>query len=151
MDGVRETHAEFYYNKFLREIAIPLVGNGVTIGADLAVVGKKLFGDKFAGVFPSNRIPPLKPPALYTILNLDEHDEPGSHWIALAKDNLVVWVYDSFGRPTQRILPDIGQKFDFFDVDADAEQLARETNCGARSLAWLMVFECFGPEVAKLI
>ena len=114
------------------------------------VAGRKLFGNKFAGVFPADRIPRLTR-ARYTILNLDDHDMPGSHWIALARDKDSVWVYDSFGRPTQKILPDIGQTFKFFDVDYDAEQAARETNCGARSLAWLMVFDKFGAETAKLI
>lgn len=143
---------EAQYNKFLKNVTIPLVGNGETISTELASAGKKLFGAKFAGVFPADMIPSLDNNAVYTILNLDKHDAPGSHWIAVAKEESGdVWVYDSFGRPTQTILPDIGQHFNFFDTDYDAEQLARETNCGARSLAWLMVFDKFGPQLAKLV
>lgn len=133
------------------------MGGSTTYTSILNKAGHKLFGSKFAGAFPADRIPALKGGVKYAILNLDKHDEPGSHWIALAKERSgrdashYIWVYDSYGRPTQAILPDIGQKFKFLDVDYDAEQSALETNCGARSLAWLWVFDKHGAGVAKLV
>ena len=116
-----------------------MVGNKSTTSIQLYKAGKSLFGSKFIGVFPKDRIPPKEG---YMIVNLDTHDMPGSHWIALADD----WVYDSFGRPTQQIL---GWKAK--DTKYDAEQLPKETNCGARVLAWLMVYDQYGAQYAKWV
>ncbi len=116
-----------------------MVGNKSTISTQLHKAGTQLFGKKFVGVFASNRIPSKRG---YMIINLDSSKMPGSHWIAMADD----WVYDSFGRPTQQIL---GWKAK--DTEYDAEQLPKETNCGARVLAWLMVYDQYGPQIAKWV
>ena len=94
--------AEIVYNYYLNLLE-KVLGKGETYGDDLDNVGKKLFENKWRGVYPSDRVPKLKDGDM-AIVNLDKHDEPGSHWIAVAlrKNNLLV--YDSFGRSTSRIL-----------------------------------------------
>ena len=113
-----------------------------------------MFGDLFIGVFPSNRLPKFSSKNKYAIVNLDKHNEPGSHWIALAYDNKKnkIFVYDSFGRPTKEILPSAYEKYDNLkDSDYDAEQKIFETDCGARSFSWLWVFHNYGSSIAKTI
>jgi hypothetical protein len=41
-----------------------------------------------AGVFPSDLLPTLLLPGLvkYTLVNMDIHTEPGSHWVAVQLD-----------------------------------------------------------------
>lgn len=138
--------------KILKEV-VKLVGNGTTFGSQLKKAGKYLLGSRFAGVFASDQIPNLKGREKYAILNLDKSWQPGSHWIALAKNDNDYIIYDSFGRRSKKIIPAVFNKTKGYivDVDLDAEQKMSEDNCGARSLAWLFIYDKFGPGVAVLI
>jgi hypothetical protein len=62
-------------------------------------------------------------------------------------DNII---YDSFGRENKEIMVDV-RKHDFLQTDPDAEQGLLETNCGARSLAWIICFDMFGKNMAMKI
>lgn len=129
------------------------IGSKVTFSNDLQSLGIRYFGLKFKGVYPSDKIPKLNNLQPYAIINLDNSSLPGSHWVAVAYDNKSgnIFVYDSFGRKTKKILPDIyigGNKI--IDSDHDPEQRLNEDNCGQRSLAWLIVFDEQGDK-ARLI
>ena len=58
-------------------------------------------GPYYAGVFPSDRLPsrPVRDRPQGYIVNLDTHDRPGSHWVALWTDDDRCAVMDSFGLP----------------------------------------------------
>ena len=101
---MKEKQAEMIYNQILTKQIYPLTGVNSTFMNDLDKVGRKLFGVKFKGVFPSDKIPKL-------------NDGNG----------LLV------------------------DTDNDAEQKISQTDCGARSLAFLVVFDKYGSDIAKLI
>jgi hypothetical protein len=150
-----EKQAELIYNNYLTNIVYPLIGNKTTYLGELEGAGKKLLRVKFKGVFPSDKIPKLNDLSPYCILNLDKSTESGSHWIALAKmpnsnDSLV---YDSFGRDYRKIIPNLNLSGNgrIDNTDKDSEQEILETDCGARCLAWLLVFDKQGADVAKLI
>lgn len=145
------------YQSTLDNIIYPLLGYSITFSNDLKRIGMKLFGTKFCGVFSSDQIPILNKDSKYAIINLDNSDEPGSHWIAIAFDEDLdrILVYDSFGRQTREIIPSIFNKYRVDKVvmtDDDAEQNPiLDNDCGARSMAWLFVFDRYGYKVAKLI
>lgn len=52
---------------------------------------------EFGGVFASDRLPNLK--HIYTsfIVNLDPHDKPGSHWVALYFKKSICYYFCSYG------------------------------------------------------
>ena len=107
----------------------------------------KLFGQRFLGVFASDKLPNVKNGQMY-IANLDKSTEPGSHWIAIYGSNGNLYVYDSFGRNSKTIIPSIfktgkGVK----DTEYDAEQIQTEDNCGLRAMVALYMFDEFDPEV----
>ena len=53
----------------------------------------------FQGVFPIDLLPSRQKGSY--VINLDEHDQPGSHWVAVYDDGDKVEYFDSFGvRPT---------------------------------------------------
>ena len=141
------------YKDTLKKIENNYTGDTTTYLKQLNGIGKKLLGVKFKGVYPSDKIPKLNDLSPYCILNLDSSKEPGSHWVALAKNGKDSILYDSFGRHNNEIIPDL--KFSgngrIIDTDRDAEQKILETNCGARCLAWLWIFENFGAKTAKMI
>lgn len=151
---MKEKEAEKLYNDILTKKIYPLIGDKSTYMNDLNKVGRKLLGIKFKGVFPSDKIPKLNDLSPYCILNLDKSDESGSHWIALGKiNNNNSIVYDSFGRDNKQIIPNLRYSGNgiILDTDRDAEQKITEEDCGARSLAFLVVLNKYGLDVAKLI
>lgn len=133
-------------------LAEQLVGDGGTLTKDLDEAGKLLIGEAFEGVFASDQIP-QNATWKCLIANLDPSDKPGSHWIAMArnpykKGNGVI-VYDSFGRDANVLLPEVALSMK--NTEQDAEQCKQEDNCGARCLAWLLLFCHFGEEAALTI
>ena len=53
--------------------------------------------DKFRGVYPIDLLPKRQQGAY--VINLDKHDEPGSHWVAVYDDGKTVEYFDSYGLP----------------------------------------------------
>ena len=152
---MNEAKAEQLYNQILTKQIYPLTGDKSTYMNDLDRVGRKLLGIKFKGVFPSDKIPKLNDLKPYCILNLDKSTESGSHWIALAKihGKESSLCYDSFGRSNKKIIPALQKSGNgtIQDTDRDAEQEIIQQDCGARSLAFLVVLDKYGVDVARLI
>ncbi len=137
------------YNRILNDFLIPKLGSEATFGSDLRRIGQQMFPNKFSGVFARDRIPEH---IIYAIVNLDKHDEKGSHWIALVDIGDKTIIYDSFGRDTKKILPNLEDRGDtIIETDRDAEQQINENDCGPRSLAFLFIFDNFGKDIALLI
>jgi hypothetical protein len=149
----REKQALMIYNHILNNVIEPLTGNTSTYMDELKKVGRGMLPTTFKGVYASDKIPVLNNIKKYCILNLDKTGMPGSHWIALARGDKHCLVYDSFGRDHAKIIPDL--KFSgngrIHNTDRDVEQKKTELNCGARCLAWLIVYDRWGEEIAKLI
>ena len=135
------------YMKILKEY----IGNDTTYNDDLERKGKKIFGSRFLGVFSSDKLPTnIKSREMY-IANLDKSNESGSHWIAVYKKNNKLYVYDSFGRKSKKIIPSIyrkkGASIKIKDTQYDAEQHKKEENCGLRSMVALYMFDHHEPEL----
>ena len=150
-----EKDAEKIYKDILINKIYPLIGNSITYMTQLQQVGRKLFKTKFKGVFASDKIPRLTDIAPYCILNLDKSNEKGSHWIALIKlkDTNDSIIYDSFGRDYKAIFPNVKLSGDgrIRNTDRDAEQKINEDDCGARSLAFICMFDKYGKDLSLLI
>ena len=150
---MNERYCNMVYNILLSNIEKMFGIKHTTYSDDLDYIGKKILGDKFVGVFPSDKIPKLKNDT-YCILNLDNSSEAGSHWIAIYKDNLnETYVYDSFGRSNKIIIPSLIKSGNgkIKDTDRDIEQKLKEVDCGARSLTWCIFCDNWGIDCAKLI
>lgn len=132
-----------HYNRYVDSLEKSL-GNKVTFEKDLNLMGRKLFGNNFRGVFPKDKQPKLKR-GQSIIVNLDASTEPGSHWIAKYNSGGKDWVYDSYGR--KNIVKE-GEKV---KVSEEEKQKKTEKNCGPRSLAWLMTVYKYGVGHANRI
>jgi hypothetical protein len=106
----------------------------ITSNKELEALGRQFLGKEFSGVFSSDTVP--KDSGLY-IVNLDPADKPGTHWVGLYQSPKSRVVYDSFGRK------DLLQ-FEAKYTEPDKEQLEVSNNCGARSLAWLILVKHWG-------
>ena len=54
------------------------------------------------GVFAMDKLPKSCQPGAY-VINLDDHDEPGSHWVAVWKEGSIAEYMDSYGEPPSDI------------------------------------------------
>jgi hypothetical protein len=142
-------NADAIYKTLLLKVEKKL-GNETTFSNDLYNVAKSLLGNKFSGIFTADKLPRLTKIQPYAIVNLDSSWEEGSHWIALAKSGKKIVFYDSFGRPSKSILPLLkgSGETTIINTEDDAEQEIQETNCGQRSIAWLLLFDKYGDKIA---
>ena len=146
--------AELEYNKILKDIT-DAMGDKSTFLSELNGVGRKLLGVKFHGVYPSDKIPRLNDLSPYCILNLDKSNEPGSHWVALAKleDKNASVIYDSFGRDHMKIIPNLQYSGNgrIIQPEDDSEQHVFELSCGQHCLGFLLFLDRYGIKNALYI
>lgn len=133
-----DVDANAHYQQYLKNITSIIGNDQETFNTEIDALCKYLFKDLFLGVFAHDEMP-QSTTGKYCIVNLDNHNQPGSHWVAIA-DNII---YDSFGRMLD---------FEGYTMtDDDAEQLVTENNCGQRSIAWLCVYYVLGSRAAMQI
>lgn len=130
-----------------------LVGRGITDNLLLDKIGKLLFGFKWAGVFAKDHFAdvPITNFYQYAIVNTDTSNLGGEHWIPVAFDFQHMYSSDSFGRDVNKLLLPHTKIKKYTNADRDPEQKKQQTNCGARSLAWLSVFDKHGWKEARKI
>lgn len=143
----RESEAERVYREILTTVVVPILGDKITVGGELDAFGRHMLGKRFRGVFPSDRLPELANGEC-CIVNTDDSAGPGEHWMSVYRSAGKNILQDSFGRPASEILPSLPEAD---NADLDAEQHPKEVNCGARSVAWLLLADRFGVKLAKLV
>jgi hypothetical protein len=116
-----------------------LLGHDETVGELLHEVGQYLFGGQWNGVKARDELTDLKNG--FYIANLDTHDQPGSHWVALAVKPKVAYYFDSFARPVEKTLKlKDPKRIIVQESNPDIVQPMKAEDCGQRCLAWLMLF-----------
>jgi hypothetical protein len=131
---------------------IKVFGRAVTRDNQLDYVGKQLFGSKFIGVFGQDNAnwARLKAtPNSMMIINTDPANKRGKHWVAIYRASKTIYVWDSFGRETKKLLPifqkqAVGHKLKLKMADPDKNQYTQSSVCGQLSLAWLLTVKELG-------
>ena len=114
----------------------------------------KILGNKYLGTFSQDTVP-IKPG--YAIMNVDTLDEDGSHWIGLYMTAKTIYIYDSYGRHSEKLLPILEKqinkkKLNSIDSCHLAEQFGYKSEiCGHLSLAFLCVVKELGIRKALTI
>lgn len=94
----------------------------------------------FRGVFMRNNLP--KKPREYEcgIINLDDKEGKGSHWVAYVKCRKYCEYYDSFGNlaPPVELVKYLSPNRIFYNVNS--EQKYNETNCGQLCVFFILNF-----------
>ena len=119
----------------------------------LEKVGKKLLGMKFKGVFPQDRFPASKEG--YYIVNTDTANQSGTHWVAIVNTKKNVYIHDSFGRKSKKILKYVVKNAkalqkNIIEADPDLEQ-GNSNVCGCIALAFLLTAKQVGIKQALKI
>jgi len=69
-------------------------------------IGKRLFGYRYLGTFPLDKVPPFIKNATmqHFIINTHTSNLPGRHWLAVTIHNNKAYIFDSFGVPPPSLL-----------------------------------------------
>ena len=140
------------YNSIVAVIERRMGKSTTTDNVELERMGHTLIGTKFKGAYASGGIPALAAKQPYAVVNNKAAASGGEHWLGIARIPRTgrVLVYDSYGRSHETLLPGALPPGSH-DTDRDIEQSVAQTNCGQRSLAWLVVFDKLGPAAARLV
>lgn len=119
-----------------------------TSNEELERVGIQTIGDKFLGVFASDTFPRATRHETYCIVNLDDSNGAGTHWVARMTKKKDNYWYDSFARSISTIMPRArGVDTDLSPNEHD--QHMSQMDCGQRCLAALLCGHRFGIELFK--
>lgn len=146
----KEIHTEFLK---LKNMLISKLGRKALSNLELNKIGVKLFGKKYLGTRPQDAIMYKNG---FQIINTDTSNKRGEHWVALFITDKNVYVYDSFGRPTKKLLTILTKqgeerKLNIVDSDYDKEQKGDSEICGVLCLSWLICVQKFGIKAALKI
>ena len=134
------------HNQVLKSM-IDKLGNEATTTTQLDEMGKKVFKkSEWGGVYPSDKLPRLGKNKYY-IMNTDSSSQNGTHWIAIFGGK---YFYDSFGR-SAKDLSKVLVKKKLIPTNKNVEQSMRSENCGARAIAYLILYKIYGEDVTEVL
>ena len=94
----------------------------------------KHFGIEIVGIYSKDRLPSVLKKGFY-IINLNNHNEPGSHWVALYYNHLDYSIYfDSYGFPAPEAVQKRIKPYLFNDRDI---QSINSSACGYFCIAFI--------------
>ena len=121
-----------------------IIGPNETTNIQLDILGKRIFGERFLGVFSSDTFPKYVKQSEMFIINVDPHYKGGSHWCAVYKHGSYFYLYDSFNRKAGS-LSKFWKSKKIISANTDRDQSYNEDSCGARSLSWLCLADTYSP------
>ena len=135
------------------------LGNHALSNDELDDVCKSLFGGKYRGSHPVDSKFQMKPG--YYIISTDIASGDGIHWVSLVLTKKTGYVFDSFSRDPDKIIPILTNrlrrakyniKFDTKDKEQRATYKNKITvSCGHSCIAFLLCAHKFGIRAAMRI
>lgn len=118
-------------------------------------IGKKYFGSRWGGCLPWNNVH-VRPNHFY-IVNTSSSRGPGIHWMALAVLGKTAYLWDSYNRSVNRLVPHLIRSilksgFHIALMNHKMDQIGTTSQvCGHESLAWLLTLKKIGIHRASQI
>lgn len=103
--------------------------------------------DLYRGIYAMDTLPDCTPG--YYIINTDDQDEPGEHWLAVFNDHGHIEYFDSFGRPPldKRLETFLGKTYKYNDIPL---QLLFSNACGFYCVYYIL-HRCRGYSMEEII
>ena len=131
-------------------------GNETKTNTDLIKIGRAVFAPLGNNVFRNADYEFNRMEDTYSIINND--NGVGEHWLAVYQERHSVYVFDTFGRDMKILMPEFhararAQGYSIIKANKhyDNEQEANQSDCGLRSLAWLILAQSTGVKTATLV
>lgn len=108
---------------------------------DIITFTKKIKLKNFRGVFMRDKLPKKSRAIECGIINLDNNDGPGTHWVTYYKNKSTTTYYDSFGnlQPPRELVKYIGSNSKII-YNHKQYQTYKTFNCGHLCLEFLYNF-----------
>lgn len=108
---------------------------------DIMMFVQRLKIPHFRGIFMRDRLPKKPRQRECGIINLDNNDGPGTHWVAYHKDNASTYYFDSFGnlQPPNEFIKYLGSN-STLHYNHHQYQKFGTLNCGHLCLQFLYDF-----------
>lgn len=92
-------------------------------------------------------IPDINKP--YSILNTDDKNSPGVHWVAVYQHKNNLYIYDSFARTVDFLMKPLKNKMkkqniNVIFINEKSDQAGYQVNCGMRCFLWLLFVDKHG-------
>jgi hypothetical protein len=141
-----------------KKMLIRLVGRGPMDEDQIQKIGRTAFGDRWAGVFPSDIAKKLLLMRdRFAVVNTATSRGRGSHWLGVyMSPGGGGYLYDSFGREASQVIwrlsrAALAANVALHNTDAGAEQRGTSAVCGQLSLSWLLTVRDLGIKVTAAI
>ena len=118
-----------------------IIGDKSTTNITLNKLCKKIFENRFIGVFCSNEKFQLRDGEC-CIINTDPSYKSGLHWCSLYKYRGIIYFFDSFGRHYQS-LSKYWKNKKWTCVEFNRIESFKSQNCGELSVTFLVIFDHF--------
>jgi len=133
------SETEKLFRKYKNSL-ISKLGRDALYSDVLEDVAKTFFGTRFKGVFSQDE--KFEKKTGYYIINTDTKKGKGIHWIALYLTSKTAYIYDSFGRSPNKLIPHLVKHLadrKIVSSDKDQEQKGLSQVCGHLSISWLRI------------
>ena len=140
------------YEQVLMKIE-DVLGSGVTNNIQLTKLGHEVFGNEYIGTWSSDQMPKYVKEGQCFILNTDStrSRNKNGHWVAFFKLKNKLWYYDSYARPAYKLSKHWANKRMYNANTTDRDQSYEESDCGSRSMAFLVIFKKYGEKCINVI
>ena len=140
------------YELILRNVE-DILGASVTTDSQLTDLGYRIFKNDYLGTFSSDKMPIRIKDNQCFILNTDSSRSANKfgHWIGFYKINKRLWFYDSFARPKEKLSKYWKNKRMYNANTTDREQSYNESDCGSRSMSFLILMKTYGQKCIDVI
>ena len=140
------------YENVLRDVE-DVLGASVTTDAQLTDLGYRIFKNDYLGTFSSDKMPKYIKNNQCFILNTDSSRSANKygHWIGFYKLNGKLWYYDSFARPKEKLSKFWKNKRIYSANKTDRTQSYEESDCGSRSMSFLILIKTYAEKCIGVI
>ena len=130
-----------------------VLGASVTTDAQLTDLGYRIFKNEYLGTFSSDKMPLRIKDKQCFILNTDSSRSANKygHWIGFYKINGKLWYYDSFARSKEKLSKFWKNKRMYSANKTDRTQSFKESDCGSRSMSFLILIKIYAEKCIGVI
>ena len=154
MKSVSEQETKKLFLKYKKNL-LSEFGNKALYGSQINDICENLLGGRFKGVYAIDNVDLNKQG--YCIVNTDKKSGKGEHWISLYITKKNVYYYDSFSRPSKKLIKLLDDRITkkglkIIQSDpTDIEQKGFSEVCGVLCISWLLVCKNLGIRNAMKI
>ena len=140
------------YEQILRDVE-DILGASVTTDSQLTDLGYKIFKNDYLGTFSSDKMPLRIKDNQCFILNTDSSRSANKygHWVGFYKLNGKLWYYDSFARPKEKLSKYWKNKRMYNANTTDRDQSFNSSDCGSRSMSFLILMKTYGQKCIDVV